>query len=58
MEEARTLVRRRWDRPENVDLRVDALARHIARVVDTLPPLSPEQREKLAALLRPERGTP
>jgi hypothetical protein len=52
-----TLARRRWDRPENVQRRVDALAERIRRVVDTLPPLTDAQREKLAALLRPERAS-
>lgn len=30
-----------------------ALAEHIARVVDAAPPLTAEQRERLAKLLRP-----
>lgn len=47
------LVQHRWRKPENVERRVDALANHIARTVDSLPPLTPAQRERLAALLRP-----
>jgi hypothetical protein len=51
-------ARRRWDRPENVQLRVDALAEYVARVVSTLPPLTAEQRELLAALFAPATRTP
>lgn len=36
---------------------VDALERHIRRVVDSLPPLTEAQRTKLAALLRPSAAT-
>ena len=32
--------------------KADRLALHIARVVDAAPPLSPEQRDRLALLLR------
>jgi hypothetical protein len=32
------------------------LAAYITRVVDAAPPLTPEQRDKLAALLRPVGG--
>lgn len=30
-----------------------SLQEHIARLVDAAPPLSPEQRDQIAALLRP-----
>lgn len=36
-----------------VDLAAARLAEHIRRVVDAAPPLTPEQRERLALLLRP-----
>jgi hypothetical protein len=35
------------------DLRAEKLADHIRQVVDAAPPLSDEQRDRLAALLRP-----
>lgn len=35
------------------DYRALALEEHIAEVVAAAPPLTPEQRERLAALLRP-----
>ena len=34
------------------DFRAVRLAEHIRRVVDAAPPLSPEQRDRLALLLR------
>lgn len=34
------------------DLRVERLAEYIERVVDAAPPLTPEQRDRLALLLR------
>lgn len=34
------------------NLRAERLAEHIARVVDEAPPLTPEQRDRLAVLLR------
>lgn len=34
------------------DLRATRLAEHIARVVDEAPPLTPEQRDRLAVILR------
>ena len=36
---------------------VEALERHIRRVVDAAPPLTDEQRARLAVLLRPDTGT-
>lgn len=47
------------DHPSTVeakrDLTAAVLAEHIRRVVDAAPPLSPEQREHLAVLLRGTR---
>ena len=43
-----------------LDLRAARLAEHIKRTVDTAPPLTNEQREKLALLLHdsaPNRGS-
>lgn len=34
------------------DLKAARLAEHIAKVVDSAPPLTPEQRDRLALLLR------
>ena len=34
-------------------LKAERLADYIARVVDTMPPLTPAQRDRLALLLRP-----
>lgn len=34
------------------DLRAERLAEHIAKVVDDAPPLTPEQRDRLAVILR------
>ena len=48
------------DDPEAAQLRamlaIEGLAEHIARVVDTAPPLSPAQRDRLASLLSPGAG--
>lgn len=48
------------DDPELVDarrnLRAERLADHIRRQVDDWPPLTNEQRARLAALLRPSAG--
>ncbi|MFI0861773.1 hypothetical protein ACH4RA_16140 [Streptomyces smyrnaeus] len=38
------------------DLRAAALEQYIRRVVDTAPPLTEEQRSRLAVLLRPATG--
>lgn len=35
------------------DLAAERLAEHVRRVVDTFPPLTDEQRNQIAALLRP-----
>lgn len=40
------------------DLHAARLAEHIKRVVDSAPPLTPEQRDRLSALLRPTGGPP
>lgn len=55
-ETKRRAARTRWDRPDNVERRLVALAEHVARVVDTFPPLTDEQRTRLAALLTPVGG--
>ena len=39
------------------DLRVARLADHITKVVDQAPPLTPEQRDRLALLLRSASDT-
>jgi hypothetical protein len=39
------------------DLRAMTLEEHIRKVVDQAPPLTPEQAERLAALLRPSGGS-
>jgi hypothetical protein len=50
------------DDPELVDarrnLRALRLEDYIRRTVDTAPPLTDEQRERLALLLRPTSGEP
>lgn len=50
------LRRHRPEAPETVELaaefKTDRLAQYIARIVDTAPPLSSEQRDRLALLLR------
>jgi hypothetical protein len=38
------------------DLRAASLAEHIRKVVDSAPPLSDQQRARLAALLHPSGG--
>ncbi|HTY27697.1 MAG TPA: hypothetical protein VMD51_06055 [Mycobacterium sp.] len=38
------------------ELRVQLLAEHITRAVDAAPPLTSEQRNRLAELLRPVRA--
>ena len=38
------------------DLHAARLAEHITRVVDAAPPLTDEQRDRLAVLLRPSGG--
>jgi hypothetical protein len=54
------LARKSQDHPANhpdlVDLRrelkAQRLEEHIAKVVDSAPPLTPEQRDRIAAILR------
>lgn len=59
---ARIAARKRWnpEDPQIVDdqraLKVATLEEHIRRIVDAWPPLTLEQRAKLAILLRPEAG--
>ena len=38
------------------DLRAAELEEHVRRIVDDAPPLTAEQRDRLAALLRPRSG--
>ncbi|WP_454853257.1 hypothetical protein [Promicromonospora soli] len=38
------------------DLAAEMLAEHVARVVAEAPPLTTEQRERIATLLRPTAG--
>jgi hypothetical protein len=52
-EAARSLVQRRWSKPENVDRRVDALADRIRKLVAAAPPLTAEQVQRLRDLLPP-----
>jgi hypothetical protein len=51
---------RRPDDPDLIDARRDLaaerLADHVRRVVDTAPPLTDEQRNRIAALLRDTSG--
>lgn len=49
------LARRRWDRPDVVERRIDALAAHIARAVAKLPPLTREQRAQLTGAIKAPR---
>ncbi|TGA89424.1 hypothetical protein [Streptomyces sp. MZ04] len=54
-------AKRRWNPDADVteerrELKAALLEAHIKKVVDSLPPLSDEQRAKLALLLRPEAG--
>lgn len=53
---ARECARKRWSKPENVDRRVDAIAEQIRKLVDNAPPLTDEQRARLAGLLLPAAG--
>ena len=50
---ARECARKRWSKPENVDRRVDALAEQIRKLVESAPPLTDEQRARLARVLPP-----
>lgn len=38
------------------DLKAEALADYVRKVVDQAPPLTAEQRDRIAALLRPGAG--
>jgi hypothetical protein len=58
MSAGRELAELRWNQPEAVDWRVDRLALHIRSVVDRLPPLTADQRARLAAALRGTPGKP
>lgn len=37
------------------DLKAETLAAHVARIVDSAPPLSAAQRDRIAALLHPRK---
>lgn len=50
---AQNAARASWGRPDNADSRVTALAEHVRKVVDSLPPLTPEQYDRIDAILRP-----
>jgi hypothetical protein len=52
-EAARALASRRWHKPENIEVRVQRLEEHIRRVVESAAPPTPEQIERLRALLPP-----
>lgn len=45
------LADQRWRKPENVQKRVDALAARLQEFVDSAPPLTPQQAERLASIL-------
>jgi hypothetical protein len=49
------LARKRWDRPENVDRRVGAIAGHLATALAKLPPLTRAQRAQLVGVIKAER---
>jgi hypothetical protein len=51
------LNRARWDRPDNVERRVDALERRIRALVASAPPLPAEAAERLAGILLAHRDT-
>jgi hypothetical protein len=58
-ERARVAGLKRHRRPDDPaiaeatrDLAAERLAEHVRAVVDTFPPLTPEQRDRIAALLR------
>lgn len=48
---ARKAIQARWSKPENVDLRIDALGERIRALVESAPPLTSEQVDRLRALL-------
>ena len=50
-ERASKAARARWHTPEHAERRAARLADHIAQVVNTAPPLTPETAERLAAIL-------
>jgi hypothetical protein len=53
---AAALARHQPDHPAIAALRAEAAEKYIRTLVDTLPPLTSEQRRRLAALLHPETG--
>lgn len=44
------------DRPELPEAEVTALAEDLRRMAESFPPFTPEQRDRLAILLRPARA--
>lgn len=49
----RALVQKRWQRPDVVQARFDKLVEYVDRQLASLPPLTPEQRSRLVAIIRP-----
>ncbi len=60
--QAKAAAAKRWNNSERDeitrDYRTAKLAEYIKRTVDAAPPLTAEQRDRLAALLRPMGGGP
>ena len=56
--QGRAAAAKRWNRPDSDalarDLAAARIADYVKRVVDAAPPLTPEQRDRLALLLRGE----
>jgi hypothetical protein len=52
---ARSARRNGASHPATHEARVDLLAAHVKRLVDDAPPLTPEQRDRLATILRGAR---
>jgi hypothetical protein len=52
---AAALARHQPDHPDVAAWRAEAAERYIRALVDGFPPLTPQQRARLAALLRPEQ---
>jgi hypothetical protein len=53
---AASLAKHQPDHPAIAAFRVEAAERYIKTLVDSLPPLTDEQRRRLASLLHPEPG--
>lgn len=52
---ARSTRRRGPSHPDTHAARVDLLAAHVSRLIEDAPPLTPEQLDRLAAILRGAR---